>query len=189
MHLYPITLFIHVLSAMGVAAAITLLIHAELSAQRAQSPAELLSAMKRELRTASTLKALVPVLAITGLYMAWSEWSLSAPWVILALFTLAYLAISGPLLFGRRMQRAVDTATAAGSITPAVREILDDPMFTVLKHTRVALLVMLIFLMTVKPGLVGTVGSLAAALVLGSASARMRSGVRMDTASVAAPEA
>ena len=61
-------------------------------------------------------------------------------------------------------------------------------MFTVLKDTRIALLVMLIYLMTVKPGLVGTLAVLAAALVLGVASARMRSGMRIDAASVAAPE-
>ena len=85
------------------------------------------------------------------------------------------------------MQKAVDVALAAGSITPAVRDILDTP-FTVLKHTRVALLVMLIYLMTVKPGLAGTLAALAAAIVLGVASARMRSGVRIDAASVAAPE-
>jgi len=188
MHLYSIVLFLHVLAAMGVAAAIALLMHGEVMAQRAQSPAELRSVMEKELRTASALKALVPVLAVTGLYMAWAAWSLSAPWVILAFLTLVYLTVSGPLLFGRRMQRAVDTAAAAGSITPAVRDILEHPSFTVLEHTRVALLVMLIFLMTVKPGLVGTLAALAAALVLGTVSARMRSGVRIDPASVAAPE-
>lgn len=188
MHLYSIVLFLHVLAAMGVAAAISLLILGELLAQRAQSPAELRSIGEKELRTASALKALVPVLAATGLYMAWAAWSLRAPWVILALLTLAYLAISGPLLFGRRMQRAIDVATAAGAITPAVRGILEDPIFTVLKHTRVALLVMLIFLMTVKPGLAGTLVALAVALGLGIASARMRSGVRIDAAGVAAPE-
>lgn len=185
MPLYSSILFIHVLAAMGVAAAISLLIHGEIMAQRAQSPAELRGVAEKEARTASALKALVPVLALTGLYMAWAAWSLRAPWVILALLTLAYLAISGPLLFGRRMQRAVDMAMAAGSITTAVRDTLEDPMFTVLKHTRVALLVMLIYLMTVKPGLVGTLAALAAALVLGTASARMRSGVRIDPASVA----
>jgi hypothetical protein len=188
MHVYPIILFIHVLAAMGVAAAISLLIHGEVMARRAQSPAELRDIGEKELRTASALKALVPVLAATGLYMAWAAWSLRASWVILALLTLAYLAISGPLLFGRRMQKAIDVALAAGSITPAVRDILGSPLFTVLKHTRVALLVMLIYLMTVKPGLVGTLAALAAALVLGIASARMRSGVRFDSASVAAPD-
>jgi hypothetical protein len=188
MHLYSIILFIHVLAAMGVAAAISLLIYGEVMAQKAQSPAELRSVAEKEARTAIALKALVPVLALTGLYMAWAAWSLIAAWVILALVTLAYLAISGPLLFGRRMQRAVDAAAAAGSITPEVRDILDNPMFTVMKDTRIALLVMLIYLMTVKPGLVGTLAALVAALVLGVASARMRSGVRIDASSVAAPE-
>ena len=41
MHLYSIILFIHVLAAMGVAAAISLLIYGEVMAQKAQSPAEL----------------------------------------------------------------------------------------------------------------------------------------------------
>ena len=172
-------------AAMGVAAAISLLIYGEVMAQKAQSPAELRSVAEKEARTASALKALVPVLALTGLYMAWAAWSLLAPWVIRALATRAYLALSGPLLFGRRTQRAVDAATAAGSITPAVRDMLDNPMFTVLKDTRIALLVMLIYLMTVKPGLVGTLAALAAALVLGAVSARMRTGMRIDSASVA----
>jgi hypothetical protein len=189
MHLYSIVLFIHVLAAMVVASAIALLMLGEATAQRAQSPAELRSIEEKELRVASVLKALVPVLAATGLYMAWAAWSLRAPWVILALLTLVYLAVSGPLSFGRRMRKAVDLAEAASAITPEVRGILDDPMFTVLKHTRVALLVMLIFLMTLKPGFVGTLAALAAAVVLGSLSARLRSGVRLDTSSMAAPEA
>ena len=66
-----------------------------------------------------------------------------------------------------------------------IRDMLDNPMFTVLKDTRIALLVMLIYLMTVKPGLVGTLAALAAALVLGAVSARMRTGMRIDSASVA----
>jgi hypothetical protein len=189
MHLYSAILFLHVLAAMGVAAAVSQLIHGEIMAQSAHTPAELQSIGTRELRTASALKALVPVLAATGLYMAWAAWSLRAPWVILALLTLAYLAISGPLIFGRRMQRAIDVAQAAGSITPAVRDILHDPMFTMLKHTRVALLVMLIFLMTVKPGLAGTLAGLTAAVVLGAASARMRSNARIGAAGSMAPEA
>jgi hypothetical protein len=189
MHLYSIVLFVHVLAAMVVVSAISLLMTGEVMAQRAQSPSELRSIGERELRIASVLKALVPVLAATGLYMAWAAWGLRAPWVILALLTLIYLAVSGPLVFGRRMQRAIDLAEAASAITPAVRGTLDDPMFTVAKHTRVALLIMLIFLMTVKPGLAGTLGALAAAVVLGTASARLRSGARLDPASVAAPEA
>src|SRR4051812_23256389 len=103
MHLYSIILFVHVAAAMGVAAAISQLIHGEVMAQGAQSPAELQNIGAREVRVASALKALVPVLAATGLYMAWAAWSVRAPWVVLALLTLAYLAISGPLLFGRRM--------------------------------------------------------------------------------------
>lgn len=178
MHLYSILLFAHVLGAMGVVAAISLLMLWEVMAQRAQTTAELQSIGEKQLRCASVLKALVPVLAGTGLYMAWAAWSLRAPWVIAALLTLIYLAVSGPLQFGRRMQRAIDVANEAGSITPAVGEILDDPTFMILKHTRVALLVMLVFLMTVKPGIVGTVCAVAAAIVLGIASARMRSGVR-----------
>jgi len=40
----------------------------------------------------------------------------------------------------------------------------------------------------VKPGLVGTLAALAAAVVLGTLSARLRAGARLDTPSVAAPE-
>jgi hypothetical protein len=179
---YSIILFVHVLAAMGLVAALSLLILGEATARRAQSPAELLSIGEKELRVASALKALVPVLAVTGLYMAWAAWSMRSPWVVTAFLTTAYLTISGPLVFGRRMQMAMDAATAAGSITPAVRALLDDPTFTMLKRIRIALVILIVFLMTAKPGLVGTLAALAAAVVLGAVSARMKSGVRIDAA-------
>lgn len=190
MQAYPIILFVHILASMGLIACLSLLILGEELADRAQSPAQLDSIGDKQQRVASVLKAIVPVLAVTGLYMAWSAWSILAPWVIVAVLTVAYLTISGPLVFARRMQQARDAAAAAGAITPAVRAILDDPKFAMVKHIRVALVVLLVFLMSTKPPLVGTLMALAAAVVLGAVSARMRSAVRIESAdaSVATPE-
>ncbi|MEP7066024.1 MAG: hypothetical protein ABI889_08340 [Gemmatimonadota bacterium] len=187
---YSLILFVHVISSMGMIACLSLLILGEEMARRVQSPAELSSIGDKQLRVASVLKAIVPVLALSGLYMAWSAWSLRAAWVIVAFLALVYLTLSGPLVFAKRMQRARDAAVAAGAITPAVRAILDDPAFAMIKHIRLGLVVMIVFLMTTKPGFVGTLVALGAAVVLGAVSARTRFGVPIDSAkaSVAAPE-
>jgi uncharacterized membrane protein len=174
MELYTVVLFVHIVSGMGMAACLATLIVAEGSARRARTPRELSEIGASDERVASFMKSLALVLLLSGLYMAYARWSVVAPWVVAALIVFVYLASSGPLVFGRRMRMAVQAATTAGAITREVRQMLNDPVIEMMGRVRVTLLALLVFLMTTKPGLTGTLVALACAVSLGVLSGIVR---------------
>lgn len=168
MELYTVILYAHIVCAMGMAAGVAILTVEEAAARRASTPAELRTILERDERTASFMKAMALVLVASGLYMARALGSMGAPWVIAALIVFVYLASTGPLVFGRRMRSATEAATSAGAITPDVRQMLNDPLLATIGRQRVALLALLPFLMTMKPGWVVTLAAFVTALALGA---------------------
>ena len=142
----------------------------EAAARRASTPGELRTILERDERTASFMKAMALVLTTSGLFMARTHGSIGAPWVIASLIVFVYLASTGPLVFGRRMRKATGAATSAGVITPAVRQILNDPVLATMGRQRVALLALLPFLMTTKPGWAVTLAAFVTAITLGALS-------------------
>jgi hypothetical protein len=72
------------------------------------------------------------------------------------------------------MRMAVQAAATAGAITPEVRRLLNDPVLEMLGRVRVTLLALLVFLMTTKPGVAGTLVALACAVSLGVLSGVVR---------------
>ena len=178
---YTLVLFVHIISAMILIGALSRLMLLEGVALQSQTPAELRLVQEKSERTGRAMKSLVPVLLASGLYMAWSAWSLSASWVIAALLAFVYLAATGPAVFGRRMRLATDLAASEGAITPAVKRLLHDPLLVTMGHIRIALFALLVFLMTNKPGLAGSIGATIAAVVLGAASGVRFSSVRVAT--------
>jgi len=167
---YTLVLFVHIVAAMILIGALSRLMLLEGVGFQSQTPAELRAVQEKSERLGGAMKSLVPVLLASGLYMAWAAWSLRASWVIAALLAFVYLAATGPAVFGRRMRLAADLAAAEGSITPEVRRLLHDPFLVTMGHIRIALFALLVFLMTNKPGLVGSIGATIAAVVLGAAS-------------------
>lgn len=170
MELYSAILYAHIVCAMGMAAAVAILMVQEAAARKASTPGELRTILERDERTASFMKAMALVLVASGLYMAHALGSIGAPWVTAALIVFVYLASTGPLVFGRRMRNATEAATSAGAITPAVRQMLNDPVIATMARQRVALLGLLPFLMTTKPGWAVTLAAFVTAPALGALS-------------------
>lgn len=170
MELYSMILFVHVVSGMGMAAALATMITYEVRARGAKTLNELRSVYDAELRMSARMKMLAFLLGTTGLYMARARWSIASAWVIEAIVIFVYLLSSGPLVFGRHMRAAVDAAERAGTITSEVQAILGDRFLATLGRLRVALLALLVFLMTTKPGVAGALAALATALVVAVAS-------------------
>jgi hypothetical protein len=170
MELYSVILYAHIVCAMGMAAGIAILMVGEGAARRASTPGELRTILERDERTASFVKAMALVLVTSGLFMAHTLGRIGAPWVIASLIVFVYLASTGPLVFGRRMRNATAAAASAGAITPAVRQMLNDPVLAMMGRQRVALLALLPFLMTTKPGWGVTLAAFVTALALGALS-------------------
>jgi hypothetical protein len=108
MELYSVILYAHIVCAMGMAAAVAILMVEEAAARKASTPGELRTILERDERTASFMKAMALVLVSSGLYMAYVRWSVGAS---LAAFVVALTlgALSGALL--RQKSREATEAT------------------------------------------------------------------------------
>jgi hypothetical protein len=93
-------------------------------------------------------------------------------WVIVAFWSLVLLAILAVTLSFRRMAAIGRAMTAeTGPLSPTLRQLLHHPLLRIGIHTRVAIALGIVFLMTVKPDLRGSLLAIGVATVLGLASA------------------
>lgn len=172
MTLYSVALFVHVLGALGLFmglalewAALRRLRHATTAGQ-IQAHAAAFAALPR-LYIPSALAILVP-----GLYMTVTAWGWAAGWTAVALGAMVLLAALGAILTGSRMAalgRAA--ATEDGAISPALRQRLRGRSLQTSVQVRTAIAVGIVFLMTVKPALVGSLLAIGAFALLGAVSA------------------
>jgi hypothetical protein len=93
-------------------------------------------------------------------------------WMIVAFWSLVLLGVLAVTLSFRRMA-AIGRAMAAetGPVSPALNQLLNHPLLWIAIQTRVAIALGVVFLMTLKPDLRGSLLAIAIAMVLGLASA------------------
>lgn len=167
--LYSLSIFVHVLGALGFFIAIGLEWLLLQQLQRAETSERVTEWLKvnRSIQILSGI-SLVLILA-AGSYMTVVAWS-RAPWIEMAFAaTLLQGAIAG-ILTGQRLRaiRKTLTAEGPGPITPALQAQLNHPLLWLSMLSRVGIAVGIIFLMTVKPALMISVAVLGASLVLGA---------------------
>jgi hypothetical protein len=169
MTLYSVELFVHVVSALGIFAALTLESAALVRLRRATSASE----ARGWIEFAPGMPALAigsPVfLLLSGIFMTgqMSGWMLAWPRV-----ALGALILIGPLgaVSGRRM-RAIRQACAAN--IPNESELigkLHDPFLKFSMNIRIALVLGIVLLMTAKPELRESLGIVVSAIFLGFVS-------------------
>jgi hypothetical protein len=110
-------------------------------------------------------------LLLSGIHMMATAWG-AAAWIIVALGTLVPLVVLAVALSRQRMAAIGRLATAEdGPVSPALRQLLDHPLLWISLQTRVALAIGIVFLMTVKPDLGGSLLAIGVAAALGLLSA------------------
>jgi hypothetical protein len=166
---YPLVLFLHILGAFGLIAAITL-------------EAIGLRGLRRAVRTEDALMwlgisrglvlrlapASLGLILVTGLYMTATTWGPKG-WILVALASLVLLAVVGALGTGIRMARigsAVGGASA-GPLSDDLRRALRDPILLTSLRTRLAIVLGVVFLMTVKPSSLASVVVIILAAAIG----------------------
>jgi hypothetical protein len=157
--IYPLVLFLHILGAFGLIAALTL-------------EAIGLRGLRRAVRTEDALMwlgisrglvlrlapASLGLILVTGLYLTATTWGPKG-WILVALASLVLLAVVGALGTGIRMARigsAVGGASA-GPLSDDLRRALRDPILLTSLRTRLAIVLGVVFLMTVKPSSLASV--------------------------------
>ena len=104
-----------------------------------------------------------------GLYMTITTWGFTLAWLDAALVTLAALPIVGPRVNGRRLTLIRQTALAEpdGLLSASLRVQTADPVLVFWSRLAALLGWWIVFLMTLKPDLPGTLVGLGMALTLG----------------------
>jgi hypothetical protein len=154
MSIYPIALFVHVVGAILLFATLTLegiairLLRRAVTAREGGGAAAMLQ-LNRVLGPLSGLGVLIP-----GLYMAATSWGW-VPWIAVGLAAWALIAILGAVDGSRILALQRLLGRESGPLSAPLRERIEDPLLVVSWATRAGIALGVIFLMTVKPGLVG----------------------------------
>lgn len=171
MSYYSIALFLHITGALGFFVALGV----ELITLRQMVRCTAAEQAREWLRAAVGVRRLgfasMMILLASGFYMM-AIAQVGGAWIIVAFWSLVVLAILAAALSFRRMA-AIGRALAAevGPLSPSLRQDLYHPVLWMAIKLRVAIALGIVFLMTVKPDLGGSLLAIGIAAVVGIAFA------------------
>jgi uncharacterized membrane protein len=169
---YTIVLFLHICGAIGYFIGMGTWLFS-LSALRRADRVEQVRALTRLIgRTGPFFGISVLLILATGLYMAITAWGLQTGWILVALISLILIAPLGTAFIEPR-RRTIDRLAQEASNGPlpqSLEQSIHDPVLQTAAQTITVLLLGIVFLMTNKPSLIGSLIVMAIALVLGLAS-------------------
>jgi hypothetical protein len=167
--MYQIALFIHILGVLCLMGGHTL-IHTSLEVMRRAHTVE---RVRDWTAIATGLDRFMPpftlAVVLPGIYMAWTTWGWATAWIDISLALFLLMMLLGPVLLGRRFTALNNMvkATVSGPIQqPLAAQMRDRALWTI-ENTFTSLLLAILFLMTVKPNLLGTVIVVSIGLVAG----------------------
>jgi hypothetical protein len=172
MSIYTIVLFLHVSGAIGYFISIGTWLFGLATLQRAQRVEQVRSIANLVGLTGPLFAISVLLILVTGLYMALTAWGLQTGWIDVALVSLVLMAPLGTALVEPR-RRAIDRLAReapGGPLPESLEQRTHDPLLGTTLQTLAALLLGIVFLMTTKPSLPGSLIVIAVALALGLAS-------------------
>lgn len=177
---YTVDIFVHVMGAIAVFVGYGSLFLAVVAMRRASGSDQvraitstLLATRKIGLERISAIDVIVIagvlMIAITGLDMSLTFQLLRAPWVDVSIGAFLVLAPVGPLLTNPRLHRIADAARleTSGPISDALRAHTSDPLLALELGGSLGILIGLVFLMTTKPGLLGSLVAISLAAAAG----------------------
>jgi hypothetical protein len=173
--LYKLALFLHILGAFGLIAALAMeaiVLRGLRRAERAEDARTWLSGM-RVLRIFAP--ASIGLILVMGLYMMATTWGPQG-WILVGLAGLVLIAALGGALTGVRMARIGPAVFRTGGPLPAdVVRMLRDQVLVISSRIRIALIIGILFLMSVKPSLVVSLVVVAVAGGLGLMAGQVNS--------------
>jgi len=170
MNYYSIALFLHVVGALGFFVVLGLEWTSLRQIRNATASDQIRGLMRVSNGTRRLGMVSMLTILITGFYMVSIAWGAVA-WIIIALGALVLVIVLGIALTGRRMAGIARVlANEKGPVSPDLHALANHPLLWMSIQTRVAIALGIVFLMTVKPGLGGSLLTIAVAIVLGLAS-------------------
>ena len=168
---YSISLFLHIVGALGFFVALGLewtglwQIRSAMTLEQVRAWMGILKSV-RKVGFASMLTTV-----ITGIYMMLTDWG-GVAWIIVTLVSLVLVIVLSLALTGPRMAavgRAL--ATEKAPLSRNFHSLANNPLLWISIQTRIAIALGIVFLKTAKPDLGGSLLTIGAAIVIGLASA------------------
>ncbi len=172
MSIYNIVLFLHVSGAIGYFIGIGTWLFGLVTLRRVQRVEQVRAIVNLVGMSGPLFAISVLLILVTGLYMALTAWSLRTGWIDVALTSLILMAPLGTALIEPR-RRAIDRLASEapdGPLPESLERRTHDPVLGTTLQTLTALLLGIVFLMTTKPSLTGSLIVIVVALALGLAS-------------------
>jgi hypothetical protein len=163
--LYLVFLFLHVIGALLYSASLAIEWFSFTKLKKAESSDK----FNEWLSTYSSLHMISGIswvlILVPGVYLMVFVWN-NIAWANIALAGFLLLAIVGSMITGMRMKPIMNEIKNSG-YTPEIQNKLDDWMLNFSLKTRTSLTIGIVFLMTVKPGLSGSIMILVISILLG----------------------
>jgi len=166
---YTIALFLHVLGAIGLFIAMSLFLVSVVRSRQAQTVEQVRDWISLASKVGRGIGGSSLILLVPAIYMVLAVWGFGTPWVLASMIVFVLQWMLGPAIGGQHVATVLQAAKAAplGPVPSGLREQISSPALWLGEVIRIALLVGVVFLMTNKPGLAGTLIALGGALVLG----------------------
>ncbi len=169
MFLYSIALFIHVMAAMAMFTVIGIVMVSVVSMRRAQTVEQLQARTTLAYRADKLMPAILVLVLVPTIYMVFASWGWTTAWINTALIALVLASPLGPAINTRRLEalyKATEGASS-GPLSAALLKQRDDHVLWASCCIFTGILIGIVFLMTVKPGVVGSLATIVVALALG----------------------
>lgn len=169
MLLYSTALFIHVMAMIAMFAVISIIMINVALIRQAQTGEQLRERAIVAFRADKLMPLILVLVLIPALYMVFASWGWTTAWINTALITLVLASPLGPAVNTRRLEALARAAreAPAGQLPPALLTQSNDRILWISCCTFTGILIGIVFLMTVKPGLVGSLATIVVALALG----------------------
>src|SRR5438094_745435 len=110
---YTLALFVHILGAIGLFIAVSLVVVAFVRMRQASTVEQVREWASIAQLAGKSLAFISLIILVPALYMVIVAWGFTTPWVMASLITFLVLAIVGATLNARTIERVVATAQAA----------------------------------------------------------------------------
>jgi uncharacterized membrane protein len=168
MNLETVFHYVHVIGAMGYAAGAFIALFGLFTLRRSRLIEETRSLLEflERVGSLSGISLLVTVLA--GLYLTATEWGWLTGWIDVSLGSLVLLVFTGAIMGTRRHAITLLVKDMPdGSLPLDLLQRINDPWMGLGVYTMNTVLLGIVFLMTAKPSLVGSLITIGVSLVLG----------------------
>lgn len=173
MDLYPLVVFLHVISDAGVFVAVGATLYGLAALRQAGRVEQVRPIVALVLRAERIYSLAGPLLILSGLFLTLRAWPWTTGWIAAALGSVVLILPFGPILVSPRLAAIGRAADAApdGPLPADLLAMIHDPILGVVQQGVAGVLLGIVFLMTVKPGLIPSILVIAGGLALGMASA------------------